>query len=90
MSRNKYPEITIENILEVSQKLFFEKGYDEKYGARPLRRAVEQYLEDPLAEAILRGDVRNGTSVKVSCDGGKLVFKTMATDKSKSSEEAAE
>ena len=38
-----------------AKQLLIEKGYDEKYGARPLRRAVEHYLEDPLAEAVLRG-----------------------------------
>jgi len=54
--------------------LLIEKGYDEKYGARPLRRAVEHYLEDPLAEAILRGDVKEGEPVMVSCDGEKLIF----------------
>ncbi|MDP0489788.1 MAG: ATP-dependent Clp protease ATP-binding subunit [Verrucomicrobiota bacterium JB023] len=40
-----------------------EKGYDSDYGARPMRRAVERYLEDPLAEAILRGEVKNGDEV---------------------------
>ena len=43
-----------------AKELLIEKGYDEKYGARPLRRAVEHYLEDPLAEAILRGEVKEG------------------------------
>ncbi len=57
-----------------AKKLLIEKGYDEKYGARPLRRAVEQYLEDPLAEAILRGDVKENELVKVDRDGEKLTF----------------
>jgi ATP-dependent Clp protease ATP-binding subunit ClpC len=57
-----------------SKLLLIDKGYDEKYGARPLRRAVEHYLEDPLAEAILRGDVKEGEPVMVSRDGDKLVF----------------
>jgi ATP-dependent Clp protease ATP-binding subunit ClpC len=55
--------------------LLIEKGYDEKYGARPLRRAVEHYLEDPLAEAILRGDVKDGEPVTVDREGDKLIFK---------------
>jgi ATP-dependent Clp protease ATP-binding subunit ClpC len=42
-----------------------EKGFDPSYGARPMRRAVERYLEDPLAEALLRGDVKAGDSVNV-------------------------
>jgi len=58
-----------------AKALLIEKGYDEKYGARPLRRAVEHYLEDPLAEAILRGDVKDGEPCTVEREGDKLVFK---------------
>jgi ATP-dependent Clp protease ATP-binding subunit ClpC len=58
-----------------SKLLLIEKGYDEKYGARPLRRAVEQHLEDPLAEALLRGEVKEGDPILVVRDGDKLVFK---------------
>ncbi len=58
-----------------AKTLLIEKGYDEKYGARPLRRAVEHYVEDPLAEAILRGDVKDGEPVLVERDGEKLIFK---------------
>jgi ATP-dependent Clp protease ATP-binding subunit ClpC len=57
-----------------AKQLLIDKGYDEKYGARPLRRAVEHYLEDPLAEAILRGDVKEGEPVQVTRDGEKLLF----------------
>jgi ATP-dependent Clp protease ATP-binding subunit ClpC len=67
-------KITLEFSPE-SKELLIEKGYDEKYGARPLRRAVEHYLEDPLAEAILRGDVKDGESVLVVRNGDKLEFK---------------
>ncbi len=55
--------------------LLIDKGYDEKYGARPLRRAVEHYLEDPLAEAILRGDVKDGETILVERAGEQLSFK---------------
>ena len=41
------------------------KGFDPAYGARPMRRAVERFLEDPLAEALLRGDVKTGDAVNV-------------------------
>jgi len=54
--------------------MLIDKGYDEKYGARPLRRAVEHYLEDPLAEAILRGEVKDGEVILVTRDGDKLAF----------------
>ena len=58
-----------------AKDLLIEKGYDEKYGARPLRRAVEHYLEDPLAEALLRGEVKDGEPCLVDRDGEKLIFK---------------
>jgi ATP-dependent Clp protease ATP-binding subunit ClpC len=58
-----------------AKELLIEKGYDEKYGARPLRRAVEHYLEDPLAESILRGDIKEGEAVLVVRDGNILSFK---------------
>ena len=67
-------KITLEFAPEAKQ-LLIDKGYDEKYGARPLRRAVEHYLEDPLAEAILRGEVKDGEPCLVVRDGDKLIFK---------------
>jgi ATP-dependent Clp protease ATP-binding subunit ClpC len=57
-----------ELIFEFSQEVkdfLIEKGYDEKYGARPLRRAVEKYLEDSLAESILSGEIKPGELIKV-------------------------
>ena len=67
-------KITLEFTAE-AKELLIEKGYDEKYGARPLRRAVEHYLEDPLAEALLRGEVKDGEPCLVARDGDKIVFK---------------
>jgi len=58
-----------------AKALLIEKGYDEKYGARPLRRAVEHYLEDPLAEAILKGEVKDGEPCLVIRTGETLAFK---------------
>jgi ATP-dependent Clp protease ATP-binding subunit ClpC len=64
--------------------LLTEKGYDEKYGARPLRRAVEHYLEDPLAEAMLRGDIKEGGDhVLVVRNGDKLEFKQQSPTEEK-------
>ncbi len=54
-----------------AKDFLLQKGWDEKYGARPLRRAVENYLEDPLAEAILRGEVRRGEPIRVTFSGGE-------------------
>ena len=67
-------KITLEFTPE-AKLLLIEKGYDEKYGARPLRRAVEHYLEDPLAEAVLRGTLKDGEPILVVRDGEKLDFK---------------
>jgi ATP-dependent Clp protease ATP-binding subunit ClpB len=49
-------------------------GYDPVYGARPLKRAVQRYLQDPLADAILRGDVRDGSTVLADEGDGKLTL----------------
>ena len=49
-------------------------GYDPVYGARPLKRAVQRYLQDPLAEEILRGNVPDGATVKVDDGDGKLAL----------------
>ena len=57
------------------KKYIVEKGTDKKYGARPLRRAIQNELEDKLAEAILDGDVKAGTEVVVSVAKEKIVFK---------------
>ena len=67
-------KITLE-FTDEAKALLVEKGHDEKYGARPLRRAVEHYLEDPFAEALLRGDIKEGEPVAVSREGEQLVFK---------------
>lgn len=73
--RLKERELNFE--FEDSAKAFLiEKGYDEKYGARPLRRAVERYLEDSLAEAILNGDIKPGEVITVAANEANegLVF----------------
>jgi ATP-dependent Clp protease ATP-binding subunit ClpC len=51
-----------------------EKGFDVKYGARPLRRAVQNEIEDELAEEILSGKIKAGQSVVCTLRGGKIVF----------------
>jgi ATP-dependent Clp protease ATP-binding subunit ClpC len=62
-------------ILEESAKEFIiEKGYDPLYGARPMRRAVERHLEDPLAEELLRGNIKTHENIHVKRDGEKLAF----------------
>jgi ATP-dependent Clp protease ATP-binding subunit ClpC len=65
--------------LEQSAKeLLIEKGYDPQYGARPMRRAVERYLEDPFAEELLRGNIKPGDVVHVIANDDKLSFNVAA------------
>lgn len=72
--RIKDKEITV-TLDALAHELLIEKGYDPNYGARPMRRAVERYLEDPMAEDILRGVIKAGDQVQVTRDGEKLSFK---------------
>jgi len=53
-----------------------EKGFDKSLGARPLRRAIERYIEDPLSEEILRGKMDDATVIDVQLGDGALCFKT--------------
>ncbi|MGC8830686.1 MAG: ATP-dependent Clp protease ATP-binding subunit [Verrucomicrobiia bacterium] len=63
-------------ILDDKAKDFLvEKGYDPTYGARPMRRAVEKYLEDPLAEEILKGSFVDNEPIMVTVENDKIVFK---------------
>ena len=72
----------VEVVLDTAAHDFvIEKGYDPNYGARPMRRAVERYLEDPLAEEILRGNVKAGATVQVTAKDGKLAFESAAAKK---------
>ena len=57
-----------------AKKYIVEKGYDEKYGARPLRRTIQNEIEDNIAEKILEGQIKEGNKVKVSVKDGTLDF----------------
>ena len=56
------------------KEFLVDKGYDEKYGARPLKRTIQSMVEDKLAEAVLEGRVREGDSVKILLKDGQLKF----------------
>src|SRR6476660_5590020 len=56
-------------------EFLIDKGYDPTYGARPMRRAVEKYLEDPLAEGFLRGNIKQGDTLEMHAAGEQLAFK---------------
>jgi ATP-dependent Clp protease ATP-binding subunit ClpB len=49
-------------------------GYDPVYGARPLKRAVQKYLQDPLADKILAGEISDGSTVRVDEGDGQLAL----------------
>ena len=49
-------------------------GYDPENGARPLRRAIQRYFEDPLSGKLLKGDVKGGCTLMIDSDGAKLSF----------------
>jgi len=79
--------------LDQSAKEFLsEKGYDPQFGARPLHRAIQKYLEDPLAESILSGKFKEGDTIMVEYDSkkGELIIGTPAEKKKKDKKEKEE
>ncbi|MBX9576920.1 MAG: ATP-dependent Clp protease ATP-binding subunit [Chthoniobacterales bacterium] len=77
--KNKDIHVTLN---KAAHELLIEKGYDPTYGARPMRRAVERLLENPMAEEMLRGTIKPGDHVAVKRDGEKFSFKVKKTKKS--------
>ncbi|QXD33429.1 ATP-dependent Clp protease ATP-binding subunit [Candidatus Pelagisphaera phototrophica] len=78
-------KISIE-LTKDAKELIIDTGYDEKYGARPLRRAIEQLLEDPLAEALLGGEINEEDCVAIDRDGDKLTFTSIEKAEATASE----
>jgi ATP-dependent Clp protease ATP-binding subunit ClpC len=77
VERLRHKNIKLE-LDDKAKDFLVEKGYDPQYGARPMRRAVERFLEDPLAEEILRGSLQPGEPIRVTSDKEKLVFNQKA------------
>ncbi|HTH54723.1 MAG TPA: ATP-dependent Clp protease ATP-binding subunit [Cyclobacteriaceae bacterium] len=78
-------------LTEKAKDFLAEKGYDQQFGARPLNRAIQKYLEDPVAEEILKGEVAEGGTIVADYEGtGDLLTikgkKTKASSKEKKSE----
>ncbi|MBQ7711527.1 MAG: ATP-dependent Clp protease ATP-binding subunit [Bacteroidales bacterium] len=59
---------------ESAKDFILQKGWDEQYGARPLRRAIQRYIEDPLADYIIRAALLPGDNVKISAANDEVVF----------------
>src|SRR5437773_1342959 len=76
-ARLKNKNITLQ-LDEKAKDFLVEKGYDPQYGARPMRRSVERFLEDPLAEEILRGAIHEGEPILVSVENDHLSFTQQA------------
>ena len=67
----------ITEITEDAKDFIAEKGYDVKFGARPLKRAIQKYFEDPLSEEIINSNIKEGDTirVKLNTDKSELVMK---------------
>jgi ATP-dependent Clp protease ATP-binding subunit ClpB len=73
--RKRLQERNMDLVLDESARdLMAEAGFDPVYGARPLKRAIQQQIENPLAQHILRGDFSPGDSVRVGVRDGRLTF----------------
>ena len=62
------------NITNEAKQLLLEKGTDLKYGARPLRRAIQRYIEDELSEKILRSELQDGQNIKIDVKNNEFIF----------------
>jgi ATP-dependent Clp protease ATP-binding subunit ClpC len=60
---------------EAAKTLLAEKGYNPEYGARPLRRAIQRLVEDPLSEEMLKGTFEDGDVIEADAEGDKIVFR---------------
>ena len=79
-------------LTDKAKDFIVDKGYDEKFGARPLKRAIQKYIEDPLAEEIINTNLLEGDTIVMDVQGGKeelflTVKKAKATKKSNTTEE---
>ena len=68
--------ITLE-VTDSAKKYLLDKGTDTKYGARPLRRAIQRYVEDELSDRILRAELTNGNTVKIDFKDNVLSFEIL-------------
>ena len=71
---------------EKAKDFICDKGYDEKFGARPLKRAIQKYIEDPLAEEIVKATLSEGDKILLDIEEGKEELKvTIEKTKTKKS-----
>ena len=65
-------------VTDAARDLLSDKGYDPTFGARPLRRAIQNMVEDPLSEAILSSQFQAGDTVIVDCEDENIVLRSAA------------
>ena len=82
MTRLTEEELTLK-LTDAATDFLVKHGYDEHYGARPLKRAIQRYIEDPLSEKILQGEFGRGDEIEVDTapDGDKLQFRALSSAK---------
>ena len=73
-------DISIE-LDESAKELLVKEGYDPVYGARPLKRAIQTLVQNPLAVKLLKGEIQSGQTVRISADEGAMKFKPVASEK---------
>jgi ATP-dependent Clp protease ATP-binding subunit ClpB len=77
--RSMLKERNITLVLDDSARaLLAREGYDPNYGARPLKRAIQTLIQNPLAVRLLRGEIAPGQTINVSADGDEMKFATEA------------
>ena len=75
----KEKNITLE-ITEAAKDLLGDKGYDPVFGARPLRRTIQEMVENQLSEALLHGDFLSGDTVVVDCEDDRIVIRALVKE----------
>jgi len=75
----KEKDISLE-VTDAARDFLGDKGYDPVFGARPLRRTIQNLVEDQLSEALLRSEFRSGDTVEVDCDGEKIVMRPLVKE----------
>jgi len=66
---------------ESAKEFLINKGFDSVMGARPMRRSIQNYVEDPISEKIISGEIKPGHNIKISADAGEMLFEIEDNDK---------
>jgi ATP-dependent Clp protease ATP-binding subunit ClpC len=74
-------------LTDAAKEFIAEKGYDANFGARPLKRAIQKYLEDPIAEEILKGDLHEGDTLEIDVDAETKELKILDKPKNRKKKE---